>query len=214
VSGDAIQFDPGRKKEPYPWDQVLVESCFLWTGPLDADYAGFRKGERPGENAFDSKVDPDAPRATIAIRHTLMKGWGHGQIGNGAALNLKERIQAIIEKCVFVENDIAFRCRGALGSAWVTARDNTVYRTTRVFRPEHNVENVVTAQVGIPGRDAYLSSYGDSRRRAAWEFRVCRGCGAGIHTVAQLPGHKDLRKAARYQRLSPTFLVEAAPVTT
>lgn len=68
--------------------------------------------------------------------------WGHGQIGNGAALNLKEQIQAIVEKCVFVENDIAFRCRGTLGSAWVTARYNTVYETARVFRLEHNVKNV------------------------------------------------------------------------
>ena len=78
VSGDAIQFDPGRKSEPHPGDNVLVEKSFLWTGPLDADYAGFRRGERPGENAFDSKVDAKAPRATITIRNTLMKGWGHG----------------------------------------------------------------------------------------------------------------------------------------
>jgi integrase len=33
--------------------------------------------------------------------------------------------------------------------------------------------------------------------------------GADIHTVAQLLGHKDLRIAARYQHLSPTFLADA-----
>lgn len=33
--------------------------------------------------------------------------------------------------------------------------------------------------------------------------------GADIHTVAQLLGHKDLRMAARYQHLSPAFLVDA-----
>jgi hypothetical protein len=33
--------------------------------------------------------------------------------------------------------------------------------------------------------------------------------GADIHTVAQLLGHKDLRMAARYQHLSPTFLADA-----
>jgi len=122
---------------------------FLWTGPLDTDYAGFRKGERPGENAFDSKVDPEAPRATITIRNTLMKGWGHGQIGNGAALNLKEQIQAIVENSVFVDNDIAFRCRGTLGSAWVTALNNTVYRTSRVFRLEHRVKNVKISGLAV-----------------------------------------------------------------
>jgi hypothetical protein len=142
VSGDAIQFDPSRRIEPYPWDNVLVENCFLWTGPLDADYAGFKKGERPGENAFDSKTHPDQPRARITFRNTLMKGWGHGQIGNGAALNLKEKVHGTVERCVFVDNDIGFRCRGTRGSAWVTARDNTVYRTDRVFRLEHYVQNV------------------------------------------------------------------------
>ena len=33
--------------------------------------------------------------------------------------------------------------------------------------------------------------------------------GADIHTVAQILGHKDLRMAQRYQRLSPAFLAEA-----
>ena len=145
VSGDALQFDPGRKAEPYAWDNVLVEHCFLWTGPLDADYADYKRGVRPGENAFDSKVAATGPRARITIRNTLMKGWGHGSIGNGAALNLKEKIQAVVERCVLVENDIAFRCRGAgpgRESAWVTALNCTVYQTSRVFRLESGVENV------------------------------------------------------------------------
>ena len=155
VSGDALQFDPGRKLEPHGWDNVLVENCFLWTGPLDQDYAGYKKGERPGENAFDSKVAAAGPRARITIRNTLMKGWGHGSIGNGAALNLKEKIQAVIERSVFLENDIAFRCRGpgaGRESAWVTARDCTVYETSRVFRLESGVEHVKISGLALgPG---------------------------------------------------------------
>src|SRR5262245_5628937 len=50
VSGDAIQFDPGRR----PWDNVLVERCTLWTGPLPADAAGLKRGQRPGDNAIDT----------------------------------------------------------------------------------------------------------------------------------------------------------------
>ena len=85
-----------------------------------------------GENAFDGKVDPTAPRATNH-RNTLVKGCGRGQIGKGAALKLKAQIHAIVENSVFVENDIAFRCRGTLGSAWVTARNNTVYGRRAYF---------------------------------------------------------------------------------
>lgn len=46
----------------------------------------------------------------------------------------------------------------------------------------------------------------DLRHTAASWLRMQ---GADIHTVAQLLGHKDLRMAARYQHLSPTFLAEA-----
>jgi hypothetical protein len=143
VSGDALQFDPSRRSEPYPWDNVLVEGCFLWTGPLDADYALWKRGERPGENAFDSKTFTGEPRQSrVTFRNCLVKGWGHGAISNGAAFNLKEKVQAVVDNCVFVENDIAFRCRGSLGSAWVTVRNCTVYQTSRVFRLEHNVQNM------------------------------------------------------------------------
>lgn len=143
VSGDALQFDPARRDEPYPWDNVMVEDCFLWTGPLDRDLAAWKRGEIPGENAFDSKTTQKEPRASrVTFRRCLMKGWGHGAIGNGAALNLKEKVQAVVDACVFVDNDIAFRCRGTLGSAWVTARNCTVYRTARVFRLEAEVQNV------------------------------------------------------------------------
>lgn len=188
VSGDALQFDPGRKAEPYAWDNVLVENCFLWTGPLDADYAGYKRGETPGENAFDSKVAPAGPRARITIRDTLMRGWGHGSIGNGAALNLKEKIQAVIERCVFVDNDIAFRCRGAgpdRASAWITARDCTVHSTARAFRLEAGVENVRISGLALaptvtrdfdraPGPG---SGFADTARRTApslpaWPYRA------------------------------------------
>jgi hypothetical protein len=175
VSGDALQFDPGRKAEPYGWDDVVVDHCFLWTGPLDRDYALYKAGERPGENAFDSKVAANGPRARITIRNTLMKGWGHGSIGNGAALNLKEKIQAVIERCVLVENDIAFRCRGPGGeraSAWVTARDCTVYQTTRAFRLESNVE-----QVKIHGL-----ALGEKVER---DFDKAPGPGAGFEVVGK-----------------------------
>jgi integrase len=46
----------------------------------------------------------------------------------------------------------------------------------------------------------------DLRHTAAGWLRMK---GADIHTVAQLLGHKDLRMAARYQHLSPSFLGEA-----
>ena len=66
VSGDCIQFDPDRSST----GRVVVENCRLWTGPLAADAAKFRKGQRPGENAFDSKTMPKDLRAEFVIRNS------------------------------------------------------------------------------------------------------------------------------------------------
>jgi integrase len=46
----------------------------------------------------------------------------------------------------------------------------------------------------------------DLRHTAASWMRMK---GADIHTVALILGHKDLRMAARYQHLSPAFLLDA-----
>ncbi|HEX6983971.1 MAG TPA: right-handed parallel beta-helix repeat-containing protein, partial [Planctomycetaceae bacterium] len=111
VSGDALQFDPGRDA----WGDVLIENCELWTGPLTEDAAGFRRGERPGENAVDTKTDPKNPPARLVIRNCFLHGWGDGQISVQAALNLKERLNALVENCAFRDNDVCFRLRGDTG---------------------------------------------------------------------------------------------------
>jgi len=63
-SGDCIQFDPDRQSS----GKVVVENCTLWTGPLMVDLAGFKAGQRPGENALDTKVKLDGPRCQLVMR--------------------------------------------------------------------------------------------------------------------------------------------------
>ena len=78
--------------------------------------------------------------------------------------------------------------------------------TARVFA------DVSGEQVSMAFRRAAKSAniedfrFHDLRHTAASWLRMQ---GADIHTVAQLLGHKDLRMAARYQHLSPSFLSEA-----
>ena len=95
------------------------------------------------------------------------------------------------------------------GQALDSVPRNGARPTDRVFPASEHVspENVSVAflracrKVGIA--DFRLH---DLRHTAAsWLRRQ----GADIHTVAQLLGHKDLRMAARYQHLSPTYLQAA-----
>jgi hypothetical protein len=141
TSGDSIQFDPDRASQ----GKILVEDCHLWTGPLPAAAAGFLAGERPGENAIDTKTRPDGERCQLTVLNCYLHGWNQpAQIGNVAALNLKENVDAEIRNCVFADNEIAFRVRGpgSRGGARVTIADCAIYQTNLGLRVEDKVEKL------------------------------------------------------------------------
>jgi hypothetical protein len=149
VSGDALQFDPGRG----PWDDVLIEHCTLWTAPLPADAAGFKKGERPGENALDTKQQTANPRSRVTVRACLMYGWNQpGQIGNMAALNLKNHVEVRVEHCLFRDNENALRIRGGggeLGGARITVLECAVYDSPVALRVEDRPQGLTIRRLGL-----------------------------------------------------------------
>lgn len=142
VSGDSVQFDPGRE----PWTDVVIENCEFWTGPLPGDAAEFRKGEQPGENALDTKQRAKNPRSRILVRNSVFHGWRKGgQVSNAAALNLKNHVEVRVENCVFYDNEIALRLRGGageFGGARVVAQDCAFYRSDYAVRLEDRIEDV------------------------------------------------------------------------
>jgi hypothetical protein len=149
VSGDAIQFDPGRGV----WGDVLIEHCTLWTAPLPDDAAGFRRGQRPGENALDTKQIATNARSRITVRNCLMYGWNQlAQINNMAALNLKNHIEATVENCVFRDNEIALRVRGQTdehGGARVSIDNCVVYDTKIALRAEDKPAYLQVRRLGV-----------------------------------------------------------------
>lgn len=149
VSGDAVQFDPGRAS----WGNVVIENCTLWTAPLTEDAAGFRQGERPGENAVDTKQRAANPRSDLVIRNSLFYGWNQpGQIANLAALNLKNHVEVRVENCVFRDNEICFRVRGdtgEYGGALVSIDNCAVYDSSVAVRAEDRIENLKVRRLGI-----------------------------------------------------------------
>jgi len=141
VSGDCIQFDPDRKST----GSLTIEDCTLWTGPLPEDALGFKKGERPGENAVDSKTMPKGPRCQLSMRNCYMHGWKQpGQINLLAALNIKENVHAVIENCLLRDNDVCFRLRGQTvrGGATVAIKDCAVFDSAVGVRMEDKIRDV------------------------------------------------------------------------
>lgn len=141
VSGDCIQFDPDRQSR----GSLTIEQCHLWAGPLTEDMLGFKAGQSPGENAFDSKTKPDGERCKLIIRQCYIHGWNQpSQITTRAALNLKEHIDATISNCVFDDNEVAIRARGpgGRGDARVTVQDCAIYRTQVGVRAEDKIEDL------------------------------------------------------------------------
>ena len=151
VSGDAVQFDPDRKSS----GKVLIEDCTFWTGPLPEDAVGFAKGERPGENAFDSKTPASGPRCELVMRRCLMYGWKQpGQISTMAAINLKENVQASIVNCLFRDNEVCFRLRGKTerGEALVTLEDCAIFDSEIGVRMEDNLRDLKIRNLAFGGR--------------------------------------------------------------
>ncbi|HSI64825.1 MAG TPA: right-handed parallel beta-helix repeat-containing protein [Candidatus Saccharimonadia bacterium] len=141
VSGDCIQFDPDRKQS----GTVMIEDCNLWTGPLPDTAGGFAKGERPGENAVDTKTPPDGERCKLVIRNCHLHGWNQpAAIQNAAAVNLKENVDAEVIHCVASDNEIAFRVRGPgdRGGAHVKLIDCAIYDSGTGIRIEDAIEQL------------------------------------------------------------------------
>lgn len=173
TSGDCLQFDPGRD----PWDNVLVENCSLWTGPLPDDAGDFKRGERPGENAIDTKQQASNPRSRMTVRNCLLYGFNQpGQIGNMAALNLKNHVQVRVENCAFRDNEICFRVRGGKGEygrAVVSIENCAVYDSAVAVRAEDRIEDLKIKRLGI----------GDGIQRKLQS--VGGGTGAGYENTGQ-----------------------------
>ena len=144
-SGDGFQVDPGRLAPG--WMNVTVERTRIWLSPLPVAENGFPAGTVAGENAIDTKAAASLPRSTIVIRDTTAWGFRDGLITNMAAFNLKENIEAVVDRVTVYESEIAFRLRGPgsaapASGAWVTVKNAVVYDTTTAFRYEEDIANL------------------------------------------------------------------------
>jgi len=141
-SGDGVQVDPGRAAPG--WSRVTIEGSRIWLAPLPTPQNGFAAGVVPGENAVDTKASPSLPRSTIVIRDTIASGFRNGLIGNMAAFNLKENIEATVDRVTAYDSEIAFRLRGPTATtpagAWVTLTNAVVYNVATAFRYENDIE--------------------------------------------------------------------------
>jgi len=147
VTGDSFQTDPDRDTDTP--NNILIEDCHFWTGPLETDFnSQWHAGERPGENAIDTKMvtenwDP-LPRMRITLRNIHAHGWKKdGYIGNKAVFNMKEKIEAVFDGVTVYDSEIAFRLRGTRGNADVTIRNAAIYDCEHGIRAEDDLANLV-----------------------------------------------------------------------
>jgi hypothetical protein len=136
-SGDAFQIDPGRSSPG--WGDVLIEGCRFWLRPLPEPVNGFAAGVVPGENAIDTKASASFPRATITIRDSEFHGFRDGLIGNMAALNLKEHIDAVVDRVTVHASEIAFRLRAP---ASVRVQNAIVHSVAHGVRYEDDIQGL------------------------------------------------------------------------
>jgi hypothetical protein len=140
-SGDGVQIDPGRSAPG--WTGLTVERARIWLAPLASAENGFAAGTVAGENAVDTKASASYPRAVVTIRDTVAFGFRDSLITNAAAFNLKEHIDATINRVTVYDSEIAFRLRGApTGGAWVAISNAVVHDSITAFRYEDDIQQL------------------------------------------------------------------------
>ena len=144
-SGDAIQLQRTGTRHAPGWDNVLIERCRFWLAPLAEAENGFPAGTVTGENALDTKVADTSPRAKITIRDTQAWGFGGGLIRLQAAFNLKEKIDATVDRVTVWASEIAFRVRGdgaGPNGALVQVQNTVFYDVAVGIRYEDDIERL------------------------------------------------------------------------
>lgn len=175
VSGDALQFQYGG------WDNIRVENCTLWNGPLPTARGGAAAGVNPGENAIDTKYEIADGRGRLHIENTVAYGWWSDIISNAAAFNIKHNVEATFQGATVYDSNIAFRLRGpgSKGGAWVTLKNVVVFDASKAVRYEDDIENL----------HIYNMTFGDGIEKF---FESAGGYGDGFETLNCLFLSSDL----------------------
>ena len=176
VSGDSVQVDPNRTPGGISTN-ILLEDSVFWTAPLTQTFnAGWPAGASPGENALDTKVLKSGYqseiRMQITLRNIIAYGWtAVPEISNRAVFNLKEKINAKLDRVTVYDSEIAFRVRGALGNADTVISNAVVYDVDTAIRAEDDVENlkVFNSTFGN-GINRMLRHAGGSGGTGSWSF--------------------------------------------
>ena len=174
VSGDSFQADPNRSGS----NNIIVENSHFWTSPLSSNFNGnWLAGERPGENAIDTKVASSnidsATRMVITIRNVTAHGWlKDGFISNKAVFNMKEKIEAVFDGVTVYDAEIAFRLRGTRGNANVTIRNGVIYDVEKAIRAEDDLAQLVVQNATFgDGILQHLQFAGGAAGTGSWDWR-------------------------------------------
>jgi hypothetical protein len=135
ISGDCFQCDRGS------WQDIVIEGCQLWDGPLESDMAGFKKGDRAAENAIDTKLLPAHERGRLVVKHCKVWGFRSSYIDVASAFNIKENVDFVADGCEVSDSLVAFRLRGT-GRAvmWPAVVNCTIRGCDIAVRYEDNLE--------------------------------------------------------------------------
>ena len=177
VSGDSFQADP-RRESGNITNHILIEDSHFWTSPLASNFNnGWLAGQRPGENAIDTKVVASGweneSRATITLRNIVAHGWEKdGFIANKAVFNMKEKITAVFDGITVYDSEIAFRLRGTRGNADTTLRNVVMYNVEKAIRAEDNLANLVIHNTTFgESINTLLQFAGGSSGAGSWDWR-------------------------------------------
>lgn len=195
VSGDSFQADPDRDRQVTT--DILIEGCHFWTAPLVEDFGDhWLAGQRPGENAIDTKMvksDWDSiERMKITVRDVVAHGWvADDYISNRAVFNMKEKIDAVFDGVTVFDSEIGFRLRGGRGNADVMIKNAVMYDLEKAVRAEDDLENLIVLNTTFGNEiDQVLQFAGGSGGIGSWEWKNNALLASALPSVVTDPSNR------------------------
>lgn len=159
TSGDAVQTSAPR----LAWSDLRIRRCLFWAGALDEDAGTIPAGTVIGRSALSTRVGKaldgagDPPR--VEVEDTI--AWGYrGGGAQQAAFDLKEDVDALIDRVTVYDSAVAFDLRGP---AQVRIQTAVLYDVDAAVRYADGLAgaSVLASTFGAAVTEAFIDGGGD-----------------------------------------------------
>jgi|GEM_PF-4819608 len=160
-SGNGISLIPLNASEPKCWDNVIVDGCKIWSGPLPEDRNGHKAGVHTGQTGILATRNLTAPEGRLSIRRSEVYGWQDSTQEICTAVKAREKIRLELAANKFHDNEVAiwtadYTLSGRSAAITITVANCIFYNNVTAIRCDQNMDALLlwNNTFGLHNREA------------------------------------------------------------